>query len=97
MDRYDPPQVVDGAQRARYNHAELLVSEESNHKFTDTTSFKQKLTLYPNLSDRSDLRTVFDAALSVAMTQQLALTATLSHRYDSPPGDGLGGARTRCS
>lgn len=90
MDRYRQPQAVDGVERTRYNHAELLVSEESNHKFTDTTSFRQKLTVYPNLSDSGDVRTVFDAGLSVAMTQQLALTATLSHRYDSRPGEGLG-------
>jgi putative salt-induced outer membrane protein YdiY len=90
MDRYRHPQVVEDELRSRYNHAELLLAEESNNKLTDSTTFKQKLTVYPNLSETSDVRTVFDAGLSVAMTKQLALTATLSHRYDSRPAEGLG-------
>jgi len=90
MDRYRHEQVIDDETRTRYHHAELLLAEESNNKLTDSTSFKQKLTVYPNLRDTGDVRTVFDAGLSVAMTKQLALTATLSHRYDSRPGNGLG-------
>ena len=90
MDRYRHPRVIEDALRSRYNHAELLVAEESSNKLSDSTTFKQKLTVYPNLRDTGDVRTVFDAALSVAMTARLALTATLSHRYDSRPGEGLG-------
>jgi putative salt-induced outer membrane protein YdiY len=88
-DRYRTPQVVDGDPRTRYNHLELLLAEESNNKLSDTTTFKQKLTIYPSISQGDGVRTVFDAGLSVAMTKQLALTATLSQRYDSQPGDGL--------
>jgi putative salt-induced outer membrane protein YdiY len=81
--------VVADQLRNRYDHAELLLAEESNNKLSDTTTFKQKLTVYPSISKGDGVRTVFDAGLSVAMTKQLALTATLSHRYDSDPGDGL--------
>ena len=88
-DRYRSPQVVADQLRNRYDHAELLLAEESNNKLSDTTTFKQKLTVYPSISKGDGVRTVFDAGLSVAMTKQLALTATLSHRYDSDPGDGL--------
>lgn len=90
MDRYHHEQVIQDETRRRYDHAELLFAEESNSKVSDTTTFKQKLTVYPNLRDTGDVRTVFDAGLSVAMTKQLALSATLSHRYDSRPGQGLG-------
>jgi putative salt-induced outer membrane protein YdiY len=90
MDRYRVPQVVEDEMRSRYNHAELLLAEESNNKLTDSTTFKQKLTVYPDLQEGNHGRTVFDAGLSVAMTKQLALTATLSHRYDSRPALGLG-------
>ena len=90
MDRYRHAQLIEDEVRGRYNHAELLLAEESNNKLTDSTSFKQKLTIYPSVSDGDGVRTVFDAGLSVAMTKQLALTATLSHRYDSQPGAGLG-------
>ncbi len=89
FDRYRHAQLVDDELRDRYNHAELLLAEESNNKLSDSTTFKQKLTVYPSLRDTSGVRTVFDAGLSVAMTKQLALTATLSHRYDSQPGEGL--------
>ena len=88
-DRYRTPQVVEDELRNRYNHLELLFAEESNNKLTDSTTFKQKLTLYPSISQGDGVRSVFDAGLSVAMTRQLALTATLSHRYDSQPGEGL--------
>ena len=88
-DRYRTPQVVDDEARSRYDHLELLLAEESNNKLSDTTTFKQKLTIYPSVSQGDGVRTVFDAGLSVAMTKQLALTATLSHRYDSQPGEGL--------
>jgi putative salt-induced outer membrane protein len=88
-DRYRSPQVVADQLRGRYDHAEVLLAEESNNKLSDTTTFKQKFTVYPSISEGDGVRTVFDAALSVAMTKQLALTATLSHRYDSDPGDGL--------
>ena len=88
-DRYRAPQVVDDELRSRYNHLEMLLAEESNNKLSDTTSFKQKLTIYPSVSQGDGVRTVFDAGLSVAMTKQLAVTASLSHRYDSQPGDGL--------
>ena len=90
MDRYRHPQLIEDETRNRYNQAEVLLAEESNNKLTDSTSFKQKLTVYPNLRNTGGVRTVFDAGLSVAMTKQLALTATLSHRYDSRPGAGLG-------
>ena len=89
MDRFRHSQLVAGETRDRYDHAEMLLAEESNNKLTDSTSFKQKLTVYPNLRDTGDVRTVFDAGLTAAMTKQLALTATLSHRYDSRPGTGI--------
>ncbi|MFL6696805.1 MAG: YdiY family protein [Vitreoscilla sp.] len=88
-DRYRVPQVVDDELRSRHDHMELLLAEQSNNKLSDSTTFKQKLTVYPSVSRGDGVRTVFDAGLSVAMTRQLALTATVSHRYDSQPGDGL--------
>jgi putative salt-induced outer membrane protein YdiY len=90
MDRYRAPQIVKDELRSRYDHAELLLAEESNDKLTESTTFKQKLTVYPDLQEGGHVRTVFDAGLSVAMTKQLALTATLSHRHDNRPAQGLG-------
>lgn len=88
-ERYVEPEIIDGQSRDRYNNTELILSEESTHKFTETTTFRQKLTLLPNLRNNDQMRAVFDAGLSVAMTRRLSLTATVSHRYDSDPGPGL--------
>lgn len=89
-DRYNIPVEIDDTLQRSDQHPDLLMAEESNHKLSETTSFKQKLSVYPNLQESRAVRTVFDAGLSVAMTQQLSLTATLSHRYDNRPADGLG-------
>ena len=88
-DRYIEEAVVAGEPRRSYGRAELLLAEESTHKWTPTTSFHQKLSLYPALSSHNGYRGVFDAGLSVAMTARLSLTAGLTYRYDSDPGEGL--------
>jgi putative salt-induced outer membrane protein len=54
-----------------------------------TTSLRQKLTLYPDLRERSKYRAVLDTGLTVAMTQRINLSAGLSYRYDSDPGVGI--------
>ncbi|MEZ5729017.1 MAG: DUF481 domain-containing protein [Burkholderiaceae bacterium] len=81
--------LIDGATRTGYGRTEMLVGEESSHKLSDTTSFKQRLTVYPNLSNSGEFRALFDAGLSVAMSKTLNLTASLAYRYNSDPGAGL--------
>jgi len=88
-DRYVDPAVVDGQSRASYGRIEALVGEESSHRWTDTTSFRQKLTFYPSLRSGGGFRTVFDSGLEVAMTPLLSLKVGVSHRYDSDPGEGF--------
>ncbi|MBN9411793.1 MAG: DUF481 domain-containing protein [Burkholderiales bacterium] len=89
QDNYVNPALVDGVLRDSYGRAELVLGEESNHKLTETTTFQQKFTVYPNLRDSGQRRAVFDAKVSVAMTKTLNLTAGLSMRYNSDPGVGL--------
>ncbi|SEL11301.1 Protein of unknown function, DUF481 [Roseateles sp. YR242] len=89
-EKYLTPEVTDdGSTRDRYSNTEVLLAEESTHKFSDTTTFRQKLTYLPDLRNSGQYRATFDTALSVAMTKRLSLTATISHRYDSDPGPGL--------
>lgn len=88
-ERYIDPQATNGGSRDGYHNVELILAEESTHQLTETTKFRQKLTLLPNVRDRDRYRAVFDAGLSVAINAHLALTATLSHRYNSDPGPGL--------
>jgi putative salt-induced outer membrane protein len=89
MDRYEEAREIDNALRERYNYANLLLGEESTHKLTESTSFKQRLVLYPNLKDRGEYRAQWDAGLSVAMTQAMSLNVGLALRHNSEPGPGV--------
>lgn len=88
-DRYITPTSVAGETRDRYGRLELVLAEESSHKLTETTSLRQKFSLYPDLRDSGKYRAVLDTGLTVAMTPLLNLSAGLSYRYDSDPGTGL--------
>lgn len=86
FDRYHEPADVHEDLRTSYGRVELVLGEESGHKFSDTTSFRQRLLVYPNMRDSGQFRANFDAGLAVAMTKTLSLTAGLTWRYDSAPG-----------
>jgi putative salt-induced outer membrane protein len=68
---------------------ELLLGEESSHKLTDTTSFKQRFALYPNISNGGEFRAQFDAGLTTAITKKIDIKLTLSNRYQSNPLPGI--------
>jgi putative salt-induced outer membrane protein len=77
---------IDGKDRDHYGRPELLLGEQSTHKLSASTSLRQSFTIYPNLSNRGEFRSVFDAGLSVAMSSNLSLTLSLINRYNSDPG-----------
>ena len=52
---FSTPLTSYGTQKAI---AELLLAEESNNKLTDTATFKQKLTVYPDLQEGRHVRAV---------------------------------------
>lgn len=66
----------------KLNATELLLGEESVHKLTESTSFKQKLVVSPNLSSKG-VRATFDTSLLVALNKTMSLNVTLQDRYDS--------------
>lgn len=88
-DSYRAPLLINDAFRTDYAYVNLLVGEESTHKFSDTVSAKQKLVLYPNLENRGEYRAQFDSGLAVAMTKSMSLNVGLSARYNSDPGPGV--------
>ncbi|TAG48976.1 MAG: DUF481 domain-containing protein [Betaproteobacteria bacterium] len=47
--------------------AELMLGEESAHKLSDTTTFKQKLVVYPSFDSDLGYRATWDATVGVAM------------------------------
>jgi len=88
-DQYFDATVVAGSMRSRYGYAEALLGEESNHRLTDSTTFKQKLVVYPNLSDIGEYRAIFDTGVAVAINRTMNLTVGFNYRYNSDPGVGV--------
>ncbi|MCB4362423.1 DUF481 domain-containing protein [Hydrogenophaga taeniospiralis] len=85
-DRYVTPTDIRGTPRGTYGRLELVLAEESSHRLTDTTSLRQKFSLYPDLRESGRYRAVLDTGLTVAMTEAMNVTAGLSYRHDSKPG-----------
>lgn len=63
--------------------SELLLGEESTHKLSETSRFKQKLTVYPSLKSNAQYRSVFDAGFVVDITQSVGLSIGLQHKYNT--------------
>lgn len=86
-DRYIDPTLIDGANRSSYSYLSLLLGEESTHKVSETTRFKQRLTLVPNLKNRGEFRANLDAGLSVAMSKAMNLNVgfALAHKPSPAP------------
>lgn len=78
--KYDPDLAVPPASGRT---TELLFGEESSHKLSETLSFKQKLTIYPDIEDSGEFRSVFDASLLVGLNHRLSLQVGLQNRYTS--------------
>jgi len=87
-DKYKTAMVIDGSSRDTYGYTSLLLGEESTHKLSDTTGFKQRLTLVPNLKNRGEFRANWDAGLAVAMSKSLNLNVGLGFAHNSEPGPG---------
>ncbi len=89
QERYFSPKIVAGSLRSRYGHTEALLGEESRHRLTETTTFRQKLVVYPNLNETGQYRAELDAGVAVAINRTMNLTAGFNYRYNSDPGVGL--------
>ena len=71
------------------NFTEVILGEESSHQITESTAFKQRLAIYPNLKDSGEYRGTFDATLATALSAGWNFNVTLSNRYVSNPQPGL--------
>jgi putative salt-induced outer membrane protein YdiY len=87
-DKFVAATLIDGATRTSYSYVSLLLAEESTHKLSDTTSAKQRLAIFPNLSNSGEFRATFDAGLAVAMSRALSLNVGYSLVHNSEPGLG---------
>jgi putative salt-induced outer membrane protein len=68
------------------NATELILGEESNHKLSDTMSFKQRLVFYPNLTESKEWRAAFDATLAVKLAGDWNMNLTFIDRYLNAAG-----------
>jgi len=87
-DKYISPTVIDNQLRRFYGYVSLQLGEESTHQLTDTTRFKQRLSLLPNLERRGEFRANWDADLAVAINKTINLTVGLAMAHNSDPGLG---------
>lgn len=83
-DRYSEPGVtINNQLRTRFDVVELLFSEESTSKLTDSTSIKQRLIFTPNMGSNNGFLAAFDSSLLVAINRTLSLKVSLQDRYNS--------------
>jgi putative salt-induced outer membrane protein len=87
-DRYREPQTIDDRTGTRFSRTSLLLGEETSHNLTASTSFKQRLEVYPGLSGDEAKIVKFNANLAVAISQTLNLTVGFNGVYNSNPPDG---------
>jgi putative salt-induced outer membrane protein YdiY len=93
-DDYEAARLIDGRQRGSYSYPTLIAGEESVHKLGQSTTARQRLVLYPNLSNRGEYRAQWDAGIAVPASQSLNLTAGVSLKFNSDPGPGFKRADT---
>lgn len=81
--------TIGGETHTRFDRCALLLGEESSHQLSQTTTFKQRLEVYPGLSGDKPVIAKFNAGLGVAMSSTLSLTVGLIDTYNSKPPAGL--------
>lgn len=70
------------------DYAVLVLGEESSHALSETTTFKQKLVVYPDLDETGEYRATFDAAVASKLGGNWSLNVSLGARYNSLPTPG---------
>jgi putative salt-induced outer membrane protein len=60
---------------------ELMFGEESAHKLSDSTTFKQRLAIFPSTDTDFGYRAQFDAGLAVAMSSAWSINVNATARY----------------
>ncbi len=69
-------------------NAEVLLAEESSHKLNKSFTLKQKLGVFPNLTDTGQYRLTFDSAAVTSLLRWLSWQVSFSDRYISDPVPG---------
>lgn len=84
-DGYDAPQTIGSKTAKRFSRASVFVGEESSHTLSASTSFKQRLEIYPGISGDKAVLAKFTAGLAVAISSTLNLSVAVVDSYNSKP------------
>ena len=87
-DKYSATQNIGGVKGTSFSRSSLFLGEESQHQLSASTTFKQRLELYPGLSGDKAKIIKFTAGLGVAMSSTLNLSVGLTDNYNSLPAAG---------
>ncbi len=68
--------------------AEALGGEEWAYKLTKNTALKEKLTVFPNLTQRGEFRVTLDSSAVTAINKWIGWQTSVSNRYLSNPIEG---------
>lgn len=83
---YNHEELYGGATRGFH---EVLFGEETARRFGVGSSFTQRLSIYPNLTQAGEFRAAFDAELLAPVAGRWNLTLKYSLRYQSDPPAGV--------
>jgi len=88
-DKYTETQTVGSKTDTRFSRTSLLVGEEYSQQLATSTSFKERLEVYPGITGDKATLAKFSAGLAVAMSSSLSLTVGMTVDYNSKPPVGL--------
>ena len=84
----NPPTTLTNTTRKT---GEVVVGEEYDAKLNGRTTFSEKVSFFPNVSDTGEYRFQFDATAATKLKAWLSWQVTYSDRYISNPLTGLKG------
>lgn len=84
----DPPTVLTSVTRKT---GEIVLGEEFDFNVNSRTTFSEKFSAFPNISDGGQYRVQFDTAAATKLKSWLSWQVTFSDRYLSDPLPGLKG------
>jgi putative salt-induced outer membrane protein len=87
-DKYKTSQTIGSDTGTSFSRTSLFIGEESTHQLSASTSFKQRLELYPGLTGDKAKIAKFNAGLAVAMSSTLSLNVGVTDTYNSAPPAG---------
>ena len=87
-ERYSTAQTIADETDTRFNRWSAFLAEESAHKLTETTSFKQRLESNPALDGSGAVLWKFNANLDVAINSSLSLSVGVIDTYNTEPPEG---------